>query len=138
MKPLDDGVILRSQATLVASIGAPWGPAARAGARAILDRIAASEEAQRTREIRARVRGPARRIAAMACERFGAVSAMGEDADPQGFVVLHCARADAAELANWLLAQGADRVSVAALEQVFDANNPLFDRLEGRIGPGER
>ena len=61
LKPLDDGVILRSQATLVASIGAPWGPAARASARAILDRIAASEEAQRTREIRARLPGPARR-----------------------------------------------------------------------------
>ena len=55
LKPLDDGTILRSQATLVASLEAPWGPAVRAGARAILDRIAASEEARRTREIRARL-----------------------------------------------------------------------------------
>jgi ATP phosphoribosyltransferase len=137
LKPLDDGIILRSQAMLIASAAAPWGRAARASARTILDRIAASEEAQRTREIRARLRGKARGIVAAACERFGAVSAAGEDADPQNFVVLHCARADAAGLANWLLAQGADRVSVAALEQVFDARNPLFERLEGRIGRGE-
>ena len=61
----------------------------------------------------------------------------GDEADPQNFVALHCAKADAAELANWLLAQGAERVSVAALEQVFDARNPLFERLEGRIGHDE-
>jgi ATP phosphoribosyltransferase len=137
LKPLDDGIVLRSQATLVASMGAPWGPAARASARAILDRIAASEEARRTREIRARLPGPAQGIVKSACEKFSAVSTTGDDADPQSFVALHCAKADAAELANWLLTQGADRVSVAALEQVFDARNPLFERLEGRIGRGE-
>jgi ATP phosphoribosyltransferase len=136
LKPLDDGVILRSQATLIASLAAPWGPAARESARAILDRIAASEEARRTREIRCRLEGPAGALMKAACERFAAVPAAGDTADPQDFVVLHCAKADAAELANWLLGQGADRVSVAALEQVFDARNPLFERLEARIGPG--
>ena len=50
-------------------------------------------------------------------------------------MALHCARAKVAELAEWLLAQGAERVSVAALEQVFDARNPLYDALEMRIGP---
>ncbi len=138
LKPLDDGVILRSQATLVASMGAPWGASARASARAILDRIAASEEARRTREVRARLPGAAQKIVETACEKFGAVSAIGDDSDSRGFVALHCAKADAAELANWLLSQGADRVSVAALEHVFDAKNPLFERLEGRIGRGER
>ena len=60
LKPLDDGIILNSQATLVASLAAPWGPNAGRCARAILDRIAASEEARRSREVRARL--PARRI----------------------------------------------------------------------------
>ncbi len=82
-------------------------------------------------------RGAAQKIVETACEKFGAVSAIGDDADSRGFVALHCARADAADLANWLLSQGADRVSVAALEHVFDAKNPLFERLEGRIGLGE-
>jgi ATP phosphoribosyltransferase len=138
LKPLDDGVILRSQAMLVASLTAPWGPSARASARAILDRIAASEEARRTREVRCRLPpGPAAGVVKAACERFGAVAAAGEAAEPQDVVALHCAKADAAELANWLLGQGAGRVSVAALEQVFDAHNPLFERLIERIGRTE-
>ena len=82
LKPLDDGVILRSQATLVASLTAPWGPNARAAARDVLARIAASEEARRSREVRARLPSPAHLIVETACERFGAVSATGEDAGP--------------------------------------------------------
>ena len=70
-----------------------------------------------------------------AAERFGAVSATGEDVDPHGFVALHCARDKVAELAGWLLTQGAERVSVAALEQTFAARNALYEALERRIGP---
>jgi ATP phosphoribosyltransferase len=134
LKPLEDGVILRSQATLVASMSAPWGTAARASARAILDRIAASEEARGAREVRCRLPGPAGPTIKAACEKFAAVAAAGVCAEADSVVALHCAKADAAELAGWLLKQGAERVSVAALEQVFDARNPLFERLEGRIG----
>ena len=140
LKTLEDGVILRSQATLVASLAAPWGPRARAAARAILDRIAATEEARVSREVRARLPSPARAhlIVEKAAEHFEAVAAGGEDVDPHGFVALHCGRDKAADLAGWLLAQGAERVSVAALEQVFDAVNPLFEALEKRIGAGQR
>jgi ATP phosphoribosyltransferase len=134
LKTLDDGVILRSQAMLVASVAAQWGPGARSNARAILDRIAATEEARTSREVRARLLRPAHQIVEKAAERFEAVSAAGEDVDPHGFVALHCASDRAAELAGWLLSEGAERVSVAALEQVFDAKNPLYERLEKRIG----
>jgi ATP phosphoribosyltransferase len=137
LKPLDDGVILRSQATLVASLAAPWGPQTRKSARAILDRIAASEKARRSREVRARLPHPAQAIVEAARERFGAVSALGEEeADPHGFVALHCARETVADLAGWLLSRGAERVSVTALEQAFDARNPLYEALEKRIGTG--
>ena len=136
LKTLDDGVILRSQATLVASMSAQWGPAARASARAILDRIAASEKARRTSEVRCRLPGSAEAIVKAAREAFEAVPAAGDDANPH-IVALHCAKAAAPELANWLLARGADRVCVAGLEQVYDARNPLFERLEGRIGRNE-
>ena len=134
LKALDDGVILRSQATLVASLAAQWGPRARTHARAILDRIAASEEARVSREVRARLPSPAQPVVEKAFERFGAVSGAGEDMDPQGFVVLHCARGKVADLAGWLLSHGAERVSVVAFEQAFDARNPLYDALEKRIG----
>ena len=136
LKPLEDGPILRSQAMLVASLGAPWGPSSRKSARIILDRIAASEEARTTREVRSRMPVPTRPVVEEAARRFGAVPAFGEEADPEGFVVLHCAKAAAADLASWLLERGAKRVSVVALEQAFDAKNPLFEALERRIGTG--
>ncbi len=132
LKTLEDGVILKSQATLVASLAAPWGLAARKNARAILDRIAASEEARRSREVRAKLSDSSPALIGEARARFEAVSAAGEDA--QGFIALHCAKDKAADLAGWLLAQGAERVSVAALEQIFDARNPLYEALEKRIG----
>ena len=134
LKTLDDGVILRSQANLVASLKAAWTPSARAAARAILTRIAATEEARRSREVRARLPTPAHVIVEKAGAAFDAVPAFGDDADPQGLVALHCARSRAADLADWLLAQGAERVTVIAVEQVFDRRNPLHDALIARIG----
>jgi ATP phosphoribosyltransferase len=137
LKPLDDGIILRSQATLIASLAAHWGSNARQAARDILARIAASEEALKSREVRARLPVATGQIVEAARERFDAVSAIGEDADPHGLVSLHCARDRVAELAGWLLTKGAERVSVAALEQTFAARNGLYEALERRICPAE-
>ena len=47
LKIIDDGVILRSQANLVASRAASWNDAARETARQVLDRIAARARAAR-------------------------------------------------------------------------------------------
>ena len=102
-----------------------------------LQRILASEEALISREVRARLAVPARSILAEARERFGAVPATGEDADPHGPLALHCARDKVADLAGWLLTKGAERVSVAALEQTFAARNALYDALEERIGAAQ-
>jgi ATP phosphoribosyltransferase len=134
LKTLEDGVILRSQATLVASPQAPWSAAARSAARAILTRIAAAEDARKSREVRARLPTPVHLIVEQACSLFDATPALGDEPDPHGFVALHCARAKAADLSDWLLGQGAVRVSVVALEQVFDVRNPLYEALEARIG----
>ncbi len=71
---------------------------------------------------------PTRPVVEEAAKRFGAVPAFGEEADPEGFLALHCAKATTADLASWLLDRGARRVSVVALEQAFDAKNPLFMR----------
>ena len=81
----------------------PGARSARQAARDILARIAASEEAATSREVRARLPSPAHLVVEAACERFGAVSASGEDVDPHGFVALHCARGKVADLAGWLL-----------------------------------
>ena len=134
LKTLKDGVILRSQANLVASLKARWTPAARAAARAILARIEASEEARGMREVRARLPGPAAAAIAAAKAEFQATSAIGDLADPQGFVALHCPKARVADLAHWLLQQGAERVGVAALEQIYSSTETLNGKLEARIG----
>ena len=135
LKILDDGVILRSQANLVASLGASWSPAVRQTARALLMRIAAAEEARQSREVRARLPRSAQGIVESAGAMFGARAAFGQEADPHSFVVLHAPKSKVAELADWLLAQGADRVSVSALEHVFSARNALYEALEAAIGP---
>ena len=135
LKVLDDGVILRSQANLVASLGADWSAAARRAARALLMRIAAAEQARQSREVRVRLPGAAPGIVESAGALFGARAAFGEDADARGFLVLHAPKSNVAELADWLLAQGAECVSVSALDHVFGARNALHDALEAAIGP---
>lgn len=134
LKILDDGVILRSQANLVASLGANWNPGVRQTARAMLVRIAAAEEARQSREVRARLPGATDGIVEAACAMFGARAAFGGEVDAHGPVVLHAPKGKVAELADWLLAQGAERVSVSTLDHVFTARNALYEALEVAIG----
>jgi len=72
LKNLDDGVILRSQANLVASLAAPWSEAAREAARIILSRIAAEEEAGRRANSRSSWRRQ-RQLLRKAETKFGAI-----------------------------------------------------------------
>ena len=128
LKVVDDGVILRSEANLVASTGAGWGPRARAAAASILARIAAEEAARTTREVHADFPGFDAALAAEAVQRFGAQPIPGAG------VALQC-RADMIfALSEWLVASGATRVAVAQRDYVFGASNPLTARLEARIG----
>jgi ATP phosphoribosyltransferase len=139
LKIVADGVILRSQAHLVASLTAAWSDAARRQARAILDRIAAEAAARGVREVRARVPDPA--VAIEAAARFDAIAPFG--ADPGAMLTLHVAPSKVAPVAGILRELGADRVTVAALDYVFSADNPLADGLEARLStparePGQR
>ena len=126
-----DGVILRSEANLVASLGAPWGERARAAARTVLARIAAEEEARITREVRAAL-DPERPIEAEAlADRFGATLPLGAD-DRE--LVLRCPAETVFGLIDALLAAGARDVTVRALAYVFRTANPLTERLFNRLG----
>jgi ATP phosphoribosyltransferase len=132
LKVLDDGIMLKSQANLVASLKADWSPRAREAARAVLSRIAAEEEARLTREVRARVASAPADFVAQAQARFASRAPFGDPAE--GRVTLHCPVASVAEVADWLIGMGAERVSVGALAYVFCARNALYERLERRIG----
>ena len=133
LKVLEDGVMLQSEANLVASVKAGWSAAHRDLARQILARIAAEEAARTTREVRAYglVLGDA--LLAEAADLFGAVPRRTEGA---ALTVLHAPKTRAAPLADWLIGHGAEHVGVATLDYVFGARNELYERLVGRVGAG--
>ncbi len=129
LKILDDGVILRSEANLVASLGAAWTPELREIARKILARIAAEEAARTTREIAA-VLPEAPQDLSADLSRFGAtLRRRGAD----GELVFSAPKAQAPALADWLIGQGAEHVAVRQHDYVFASVNPLYERLAARL-----
>ena len=129
LKVLDNGVMLRSQANLVASRDADWSPAARETARVILDHIAARARASKYKEVRTRFAGCNQALLDEAHNRFGVVSPFGGPTS-SGMVTLHCPPAQIYALGSFLRDHGADTVSVASLDYVLDRENPLFAKLE--------
>ncbi len=132
LKILDDGVMLASEANLVASVRAPWSERARAAAAAILSRIAAEEEARSVREIRSRpVAQESDAIDALAA-RFGARLPFGR-AEENGIVTMHCPEKAVFGLVEHLSQAGADEITVSAPAYVFRKSNPLLERLFARL-----
>jgi ATP phosphoribosyltransferase len=129
LKVLDDGVILKSQANLVASRNADWSSEARETARIILDHIAARARANKYREVRTRFTGCNDALLAEAHNRFGVVSPFGGPTS-SGMLTLHCPPSQLYALGSFLRTHGADTVSVASLDYVLDRANPLFAKLE--------
>jgi ATP phosphoribosyltransferase len=130
LKILDDGVILRSQANLVASLTAPWDKATREAARIILSRIEAEEAARTTREVAAQLDDPQDELFTTADARFAArLRRYGDD----GWATFSCPNEKVAELADWLILRGAVEVTVSALDYVFSATNRLYEKLLARL-----
>jgi ATP phosphoribosyltransferase len=129
LKVLDDGVILRSQANLVASKEADWSLKARESARVILDHIAARARANKYREVRTRFAGCNDALLSEAHNRFGVVAPFGGPTSSR-MLTLHCPPMQIYALGSFLRQHGAETVSVASLDYVMDRENPLFARLE--------
>src|SRR5262249_26300159 len=132
LKILEDGTLLRSQANLVASLGADWNCEAREKARGILSRIAAEEEARTTREVSAMLPRFVDSSFAQAQQMFAARFLCFHAA---GRLALNCRKDEAAPLADWLIAQGASHAGVAAQDYVFMAVNPLNEKLIAQLPP---
>lgn len=133
LKVLDDGVLLRSHANLVASRDADWSDEARETARIILDHIAASARARKYKEVRTRFAACNAALLAEAHNRFGVVSPFGGPTS-SGMVTLHCPPTQLYALGSFLRDHGAETVSIASLEYVFDRDNPLFAKLQAFLG----
>jgi ATP phosphoribosyltransferase len=130
LKVLDDGIILRSQANLVASLAAHWNDAAREAARIILSRIAAEEEARTTREVRARLPHVSDKIIRKAESKFGATP---RDGGEDNLLTFSCPAAAVPQFADWLIGHGAKNVASAKLEYAFTAENALWSRLARKL-----
>ena len=132
LKVIDDGVMLRSEANLIAARTADWNPDTREAARIILDRIAAEGRARAYREVRTRFAGCDQALLADIEERFGVVAPFGGPTS-SGMMTLHCPPRHVYALASLLRDKGADTVSVGRLDYVFARDNPLYARLDAGL-----
>ena len=128
LKIVDEGTILRSQASLVAARGATWGDTEREIARRILDRIAAQARARAYREVRTRFPGCDEPMLAEAIRRFGVEAPFGGPTS-SGMLTLHCPPGATYDLASFMRERGAQSIIVAEIEYVFAPDNPLYARL---------
>lgn len=112
LKILSDGVMLRSQACLMASLNADWSGAPGVALAQILGRLEAQARAKAMSRVTAA--GGADADLTRAAAAHGAARALGA----RDWL---CPRRDAARLAEDLRAAGAEIVLVARAEAVFDA-----------------
>jgi ATP phosphoribosyltransferase len=132
LKTIDDGVILRSRANLLAARAAPWITAARDSARMVLDRIAAQARAHAFREVRARMFAGNDTLLAELHERFRVETPFGAPTS-SSMLTLHCPPQHVHALANLLRAKGAENVVVTDLGYVFSDANPLYGKLDAAL-----
>ncbi|KZM51616.1 ATP phosphoribosyltransferase [Labrenzia sp. OB1] len=131
LKILPDGVILKSQANLVASLKADWSETALAAARAILDRIAAEEAARDVKLVKAVVDD--RTQALRSVSQIGALQRFSDTPDGHHVSVL-CPKDAVADCAQLLIQEGAETVTVETLDYVFSRENCLFAPLKDKVG----
>ena len=132
LKVIDDGVMLRSQANLVAARAATWSAAQRDTARLLLDRIAAQQRAAAHHEVRTRFAGLNEALLAAAKEKFGVAAPFGGPTS-SGMLTLHCPPDQVHGLANFLRQHGAEAVSVGPLDYVYSRDNALFSKLAAEL-----
>ena len=132
LKIVEDGIILRSQANLVAARGAHWGDAERETARVILDRVAAQARARGFREVRARFAACDASLVDKAKEKFGVETPFGGPTS-SGMLTLHCPPEQVYALTSFLRENGAEAVAVADLDYVFSRDNPLYAKLAAAL-----
>ncbi|KQP16830.1 ATP phosphoribosyltransferase [Methylobacterium sp. Leaf93] len=134
LKILDDGIILRSEANLVASLTAPWGQSQKKALRTVLGRIAAEERARLTREIRAAMPADGDLDLAGISALHDAQLPYGVPENRSAEIVLHCPVDATFDLVDDLVKSGASAVSVRRIDYAFGPDNPLIDRLLTRLG----
>jgi ATP phosphoribosyltransferase len=127
LKVLDDGVMLKSQANLAASMRSDWHPEALRLARIMLGRISAEQAARTSRMLHVST-GSAEsgRLNAIVAGHPSAVA----HASPDGMMTIRCAADDASALASAMIEAGAADATIVRTDYIFSQNSPLFEALE--------
>ncbi len=128
LKILDDGVMLKSQANLVASMTATWSATALKAAGEMLDRIDAKRRAEAQVVVTARGKINKAKLAKEMAGEFACTAEPGE-----GGLSLLCPRENLQAVATRLRAGGAEAVTVTGAEYIFHAQNELLSRLKKRL-----
>jgi ATP phosphoribosyltransferase len=130
LKVLDDGAILKSEACLVASLAADWQPQNREALEDLLSLVAAEAQARQMRKISANL--PAGTSLDDIISSGGSASvtpiAIGE-----GRLVVLAPQDAIGRVVQSLKSAGASHVLVERPDYVFEARNPLFERLSARL-----
>ena len=125
LRPLSDGLILKSRAHLAASLNAPWTRSGFAAARRFVRVVEAKTRAKES----AALNWPAEQ-ADLAEAATADVVARGAARRPNGLLA---ARAELFEVADALGAAGVGPVSVTRPDYVFHADCPCIDALEAQL-----
>ncbi|MEQ8747268.1 ATP phosphoribosyltransferase [Pyruvatibacter sp.] len=135
LKILDDGVILRSEANLVASRGAQWGPNARAAASHLLEMIEGVSRARGVLEVRFLHDVSDAGLLEDLEHRFNARVPFPYDEDgARVALIMHVPEPALHDVVAHLYAAGKEAVTVTEPRYIFQRGNPLMSALEGKLG----
>lgn len=130
LRPLRDGVILRSQAYLAASQSAVWSAGQRARAGELLRVLEARQRAQSQRLLRVPVHKDAVAAVRAAMSAFHCRPAGVEET---GLLALFCPAALATQAALALEPHAAGPIGVFSPDFVFENASPAMDRMESGL-----
>ncbi len=130
LKVLDDGVILKSEAHLAASLTAPWPAAAKKALRTILDVVQAARQARRQKLIRFWYEGDMAALAADFEKKFGCTVPKNARVNVGTYMEMYCPEDRLIAAISALRARGvAEEIAAIGTDYVFADTNPLFDGL---------
>ena len=131
LKILDDGVILKSQSHLAASLSAPWNTASAGAAKRLLARLAARERAKTSLVLRARLNGKPDGVLDAAAKIGVAVLSRPAKGNGFGEYSLLCPREKLTDAITTLRRGGAGgSVTAQAVDYVFETEDPLVQAFE--------
>ncbi|HYM18037.1 MAG TPA: ATP phosphoribosyltransferase [Micropepsaceae bacterium] len=133
LRVLDDGVILRSQAQLAASLAAKWGKDSLSAAERLTARIAARELARGSYVLRAQLPKKANKIVAALEKKTGSTILALSDGKKGGSTLL-CPRDRLSDVVAFFRGEGLDApVAVEPADYVYARANPLMQRLTAAL-----